>query len=49
MFYFILNFIFPRHDIVYFCISTVGANVTTDSRQSRRSKTGTEIFHMSLR
>ncbi|XP_076623930.1 MAP4K3-like protein hppy isoform X3 [Colletes latitarsis] len=29
--------------------NTVGANVTTDSRQSRRSKTGTEIFHMSLR
>ncbi|XP_017754264.1 PREDICTED: mitogen-activated protein kinase kinase kinase kinase 5 isoform X1 [Eufriesea mexicana] len=29
--------------------NTVGANVTTDSRESRRSKTGTEIFHMSLR
>ncbi|XP_054011682.1 mitogen-activated protein kinase kinase kinase kinase 5 isoform X1 [Hylaeus anthracinus] len=29
--------------------NTVGANVTTDSRLSRRSKTGTEIFHMSLR
>ncbi|XP_076396794.1 MAP4K3-like protein hppy isoform X14 [Megachile rotundata] len=27
----------------------LGANVTTDSRESRRSKTGTEIFHMSLR
>lgn len=40
---------FPRHDIVYFCISPVGANVTTDNRESRRSKTGTEIFHMSLR
>ncbi|XP_046435082.1 mitogen-activated protein kinase kinase kinase kinase 5 isoform X9 [Neodiprion pinetum] len=26
-----------------------GARVTTDSRLSRRSKTGTEIFHMSLR
>ncbi|XP_076544626.1 MAP4K3-like protein hppy isoform X8 [Osmia lignaria lignaria] len=29
--------------------NTLGANVTTDSRLSRRSKTGTEIFHMSLR
>ncbi|XP_017883661.1 mitogen-activated protein kinase kinase kinase kinase 5 isoform X1 [Ceratina calcarata] len=29
--------------------NTIGANVTTDSRESRRSKTGTEIFHMSLR
>ncbi|OAD58992.1 Mitogen-activated protein kinase kinase kinase kinase 3 [Eufriesea mexicana] len=46
---FISFYSFPRHDIVYFCISTVGANVTTDSRESRRSKTGTEIFHMSLR
>ncbi|KOC65282.1 Mitogen-activated protein kinase kinase kinase kinase 3 [Habropoda laboriosa] len=39
---------FPGHDTVYFCISTVGANVTTDNRESRRSKTGTEILHMSL-
>ncbi|XP_017790222.1 PREDICTED: mitogen-activated protein kinase kinase kinase kinase 5 [Habropoda laboriosa] len=29
--------------------NTVGANVTTDNRESRRSKTGTEILHMSLR
>ncbi|XP_012270054.1 mitogen-activated protein kinase kinase kinase kinase 5 isoform X2 [Orussus abietinus] len=29
--------------------NTLDADVSTDSRQSRRSKTGTEIFHMSLR
>ncbi|XP_015594616.1 mitogen-activated protein kinase kinase kinase kinase 5 isoform X4 [Cephus cinctus] len=29
--------------------NTHGASATTDSRLSRRSKTGTEIFHMSLR
>ncbi|XP_035741943.1 mitogen-activated protein kinase kinase kinase kinase 5-like isoform X3 [Vespa mandarinia] len=28
---------------------TLGANVTEGNRRSRRSKTGTEIFHMSLR
>ena len=42
----------PRHDIVYFCISTVGASVTTDttdSRECHQGNTGTEIFHMSLR
>lgn len=48
--------IFATHIIIklffkdtYFCISTLGSNLETSKISKRRSKTGTEIFRMSLR